>query len=63
MNLLHGSYQCLAVVRPEALLIVGEGPARQELESLRDRLGLAKEAVLLGARSDVESVVASFDCG
>ncbi|HBP17777.1 MAG TPA: hypothetical protein DEA08_08285 [Planctomycetes bacterium] len=36
-----------------ALLLAGEGPAREELEAQADRLGIAERVVFLGRRADV----------
>jgi glycosyltransferase involved in cell wall biosynthesis len=44
-----------------SLLILGEGPLRGELESLRDRLGLAGRALLPGRVECPEAVLAESD--
>lgn len=43
------------------LWIVGDGPLREELESLRDDLGLAGRAFLMGARHDVPELMRAAD--
>lgn len=43
------------------LWIVGDGPLRQELESLRDDLGLAGRVFLMGARHDVPELMRAAD--
>jgi glycosyltransferase involved in cell wall biosynthesis len=43
------------------LVIVGEGPARADLESLRDRLGLSGYVVFTGTRRDVPRVLHALD--
>ncbi len=43
------------------LLIAGEGPLREELEALRDELGLADRARFLGARDDIPALMAVAD--
>jgi len=46
---------------PCQLLIVGDGPARDELESLRDRLGLSAHVVFAGTRRDIPRVLHALD--
>ncbi len=46
---------------PCRLVIVGDGPAREELELLRDRLGLASWIVFVGTRRDIPQVLRSMD--
>jgi glycosyltransferase involved in cell wall biosynthesis len=46
---------------PCRLVIVGDGPAREELELLRDRLGLASWIVFVGTRRDIPQVLRSLD--
>ena len=43
------------------VVIVGEGPERPMLEALRSNLGLDDRARLVGARSDIADLLASFD--
>jgi sugar transferase (PEP-CTERM/EpsH1 system associated) len=52
----------LAKQRADAvLLIIGDGPLRQELHSLRDELELAGQIRFLGARSDVPELLSALD--
>jgi len=44
------------------VVIVGEGPARRDLEGLVARFGLQERVMLLGFRSDVLDVLSTFDC-
>ena len=46
---------------PCQLLIVGDGPARETLESLRDRLTLSRWVVFTGMRRDIPRVLHSLD--
>lgn len=47
---------------PQAmLLIVGEGPLRQELQELTASLGIGSHVHFTGARKDIEAVLAGFD--
>lgn len=43
------------------LLIIGDGPLRQELESLSEELGLSDHVRFLGARSDVPELLSVLD--
>src|SRR5690606_36537490 len=43
------------------VVLIGEGPLRQELLSLADTLGIADRVLLAGARSDVDAIVPAFD--
>lgn len=43
------------------LTVVGDGPLREELHALRDRLGLRDHVALLGERSDVPALLAAAD--
>jgi glycosyltransferase involved in cell wall biosynthesis len=43
------------------VLVVGDGPERERLESLRDDLDLEDTVELLGQRSDVPDLIAAFD--
>ncbi|MDN5941780.1 MAG: glycosyltransferase [Nitrospira sp.] len=46
---------------PCQLLIVGDGPAREELESLRDRLGLFPWVVFARTRRDIPRILHALD--
>jgi L-malate glycosyltransferase len=46
---------------PVIIVIVGDGPLKQELTSRAEALGIAAGVRLLGERTDVEQVLASFD--
>jgi glycosyltransferase involved in cell wall biosynthesis len=46
---------------PCQLLIVGDGPAREGLETLRDRLGLSPWVVFTGTRRDIPRVLHALD--
>ena len=43
------------------LVLVGEGPEREELQTLVSQSGLEKSVIFLGQRSDLPDVYASFD--
>ncbi len=47
--------------RDATLLIVGDGPDRQALETLAERNGVADRTVFLGQRCDAAELVAAFD--
>jgi glycosyltransferase involved in cell wall biosynthesis len=47
--------------RDAALVLVGDGPVREELETLRESLGLAGSVWLLGQRDDVRRLLAASD--
>jgi glycosyltransferase involved in cell wall biosynthesis len=61
--LLHGMSELKRRIGkpPCQLLIVGDGPARGELESLRDHLGLSSWVVFSGTRRDVPRVLHALD--
>lgn len=42
-------------------VVCGDGPERQELESLIRRLGVGEQVALVGIRADVEAVLSAFD--
>ncbi len=46
---------------PCRLLLVGDGSERQPLEALTDRLGLRREVIFLGARTDVPAILRDAD--
>lgn len=49
------------VSEPALLLVAGDGPNRQPLTRLRDELGLTERIHLLGARSDIPTLLAAAD--
>ncbi len=52
----------IAQERPDSvLLVIGDGPLRQELESLNAELGLVDHIQFLGARSDVPELLSALD--
>jgi glycosyltransferase involved in cell wall biosynthesis len=59
--LLQAAKQVLAV-RPKTIFVfVGEGSSRTEWEALANRLGISKQVVFTGARTDLPGVYASLD--
>ena len=48
---------------PVHLLVVGDGPARNDLEALRDDLDLAHAVTFVGRRDDIRSFLGSCDIG
>jgi glycosyltransferase involved in cell wall biosynthesis len=42
--------------------IIGEGPARADLTSLINELGLQEKVKLLGSRSDIPAIIHNYDC-
>jgi len=47
---------------PDAhFLIVGDGPMRNEIETLRDKLGLRTKVTLTGSRGDIPQLLAAMD--
>ena len=54
--------RCVKKVIPSCkFLIVGEGYQRQELESLRDAMGLTKDVIFTGYREDIPELLSIFD--
>lgn len=51
----------LCQTKPDLVLIVGDGPSRDELLSLRDRLGLASYVAFSGERADVRPFLHAAD--
>lgn len=51
----------LCQARPDRVLIVGDGPSRDELQSLKDRLGLATHVVFHGEQADVTPFLHAAD--
>ncbi len=61
-DILISALKHVGEVRPDArLVIAGEGPQRQPLEALIERLGVADKVTLLGERTDVHSILAAAD--
>lgn len=60
-TLLRAGARLDAEGHPCRILIVGEGPLREATASLGGELGLADRLVLIGARPDVERVLAALD--
>jgi len=54
--------QLIAAQYPKAhFVIVGDGPLREEVESMIQELGLSEQIHLTGLRSDVPDLLAAFD--
>jgi glycosyltransferase involved in cell wall biosynthesis len=52
----------VAKMRPDAdLLLVGDGPLRQQLEAAATRLGIAERVRFMGVRSDVADILRASD--
>jgi len=61
-TLLRG-FACIAQKSPNVdLLLAGDGPLRQELESLCQQLGVEQRVQFLGIRSDVADLLQAADC-
>jgi sugar transferase (PEP-CTERM/EpsH1 system associated) len=48
--------------RPAVLVIVGDGPLRNALDTLRHEVGLGDRLKLLGERQDIPQVLQALDC-
>ena len=59
--LLEAAKKILKVFPAVKILIVGEGPQRQKLESLNRRLGLENYVLFLGERKDAQQFLFLFD--
>ncbi len=59
--LLRAAQQVLAVRPKTMFVLVGEGPARKELEALATQLGIGKQVAFAGVRDDMPEVYASLD--
>lgn len=56
-------FQCLKRVRPQSkLLLVGEGELQEEVYRQAAHMGLIKDVVFTGARSDVPEMMGMMDC-
>lgn len=58
---LQAAAQAIKVNPGLRFAVAGDGPLRQELEALRDSLGLEKHFVFLGSLDNVEDFLASMD--
>ncbi len=47
--------------RGTCLVVVGDGPCREELQQLAVELGVAQDVTFLGTRSDVPRILTAFD--
>lgn len=58
-------FEALSILKPSfpnlKLLIIGDGPSRQELEEYAGKLGIEKEVIFLGMRDDVRDLLAISD--
>jgi glycosyltransferase involved in cell wall biosynthesis len=63
-EVLFRAFASVAPGRDEArLAVVGDGPRRQELETLAESLGIAERVVWAGERRDARRLVKAFDVG
>lgn len=60
-NFLRAARQVVDELPGAKFLIVGDGPMRHEIESLRDELGLGDNVVLAGARHDVPDLLRAMN--
>lgn len=58
-------FEALSILKPRfpnlKLLIIGDGPSRQELAEYAGKLGIEKEIIFLGVRDDVKNLLAISD--
>ena len=59
--LLKAAKEVISEITDVSFLIVGDGPAREELEDYTRRLGIEKRVAFTGFRSDVREVLTSID--
>ena len=59
--LIHAAAKVLAHLPKTKFMVVGDGPERNELESLIDNLNIRSSISLTGRREDIPSMFASFD--
>jgi glycosyltransferase involved in cell wall biosynthesis len=59
--LLKACAQLIAKNRLVKLLVVGDGPQRQELEALAKSLGISEDVIFCGHRSDVHRIYPALD--
>lgn len=56
------AFACVRRGRPDArLVIVGDGPLRDDLQARAERLGISRGVTFLGARTDVHDLLPHFD--
>jgi len=60
-HLLHAAAGILSVSPETKFILVGEGPRRSKLEKLIRHLGIEKDVIFLGRRSDLADIYVSFD--
>jgi len=53
--------EILAEFPKARLVIAGEGPRRQKIEALTDKLGISDRVTLTGYRDDIQRVIKAFD--
>ena len=59
---LIGAFQKISHLYPGArLLLIGDGPERDSLEKLSNELGIKKQVVFLGNRTDIPELLSVFD--
>jgi glycosyltransferase involved in cell wall biosynthesis len=59
--LIHAAAKVLVHLPETKFMVVGDGPERNELESLIDKLNIRSSISLTGRREDIPSMFASFD--
>jgi glycosyltransferase involved in cell wall biosynthesis len=59
--LLRAFKMVLARVPETYLLIVGDGPERQQLQTIAESLGIIDRTIFLGARQDIPELLHTFD--
>lgn len=59
--LLRAAQKVLSARASTKFVLVGDGPCRQEWESLGDQLGIRNQVTFAGVRQDMPGVYASFD--
>jgi glycosyltransferase involved in cell wall biosynthesis len=58
---IHAAAKTLVYLSGTKFIVVGDGPDRNQLESLIDKLHIGSNVSLIGRRDDIPSVFASFD--
>jgi glycosyltransferase involved in cell wall biosynthesis len=53
--------EILAICPQLVVLVIGDGPLKEELEALAEQLGIAANVIFVGKRSDMASVYAALD--